>query len=229
MSEQEYRRLDARLSHAGHTCWSSLLPLVLEDAIVHLQMVVFDTPDAWGRSEAVTHEDALRRRLAEYETGLALIFGFVRRAGLVGDGVAWSAFKADMRRAGRDANEELSLRTARDEALYQVERHVPPADPNLAAAWSAGLREFLAWWIGRAPAAPRPEEDDSRLAWAYGRIADLEDHTRFHDELLRFLEQRRSRDPDCGDGVIMLQNTLFNQPRFDLVQNLALRWVAQCA
>jgi hypothetical protein len=202
--------------------WNRALETALEDSIADLSEVIFSErwPDI--RREAESDEAAVRLSLRYYERGLADLFALLRAAGRFPNPLAWSTFKADQRRRARDAGVEISLRTALDEALYVAETiELRPHATYLA--WIDALTHFLA---SRAdePAPPDTASDDARIAWALTQLAPLEDHQRFHAEFTTFVSASLA-EPGKGD-VLALQQRLLLQPRFDLVLNAALRWLA---
>ena len=61
--------------------------------------------------------------------------------------------------------------------------------------------------------------------WAYETLADLEDHAAFNAAFIEWLNQE-SPDRPIGRDIIDLQERLLSLPRFDLVLNTSLRWLA---
>jgi hypothetical protein len=216
-------------SPRGHECWDRLVPVVLEDAIAHLQQIIFD--DRWAeiRAASPSDEEALRESLRTYEQGLGDLFGFVRMAGMAGPGLAWSRFKTEVRRAARATNEEISLRTARDEALYRVERFVEPGDQQTYLLWSSALMHFLHSHTGGTnDRPPASTSDDERLAWALAALTNLDEPEGFHAAFLRYTGSLQPAVAADLATAIALQTRLVREPRFDLVLNIALRWLAAC-
>lgn len=208
-------------------CWERTIRRVLDDAIVHLQHLVFDTRWPAIRAAAKSDADALRESLRQYERGLGDIFSVLRASGLAGDGVAWSAFKAEVRRAARDSGEELSLRTARDEALYAAEHGVAPPPDAAGRAWASALQGFMrARAEGRRPTGA---SEDDRIAWALSRLAGLEESEAFDHAFRAHIAADPTLDAEVRDMVIAVQDTIAGAARFDVIMNVALRWLADCA
>jgi len=205
--------------------WHAALMTALSDAIEHLQVLIFD--EGWDelRAAAGSDEAALRDSVATYERELARVFSFVRTSGALPDAVAWSTLKADLRRSALDAATEISLRTALESGLYAAEP-VEMGDHAVYLGWSAALRAFLASNVRAElppPAADDAEED--RLQWAYDTLAPLEDHEAFNDAFRTWISVNNADRSDVG-GIVSLQDRLMALPRFDLVLNTSLRWLA---
>ncbi len=208
--------------------WGAALLATLNDAIEHLQVLIFE--DSWDTIRAVTEsdEDALRASVARYEEELGRLFGFLRATGALESPVAWSSLKVDFRRAVLEIGTEISLRTALESGLYTAER-VPLGNHDIFLEWSAALQRFL---LDRAsssesqPAGNAPE--DERLLWAYQTLADLEDHDAFQAGFIEWITTRSPGRSDAGE-TIEFQKRLHSLPRFDLVLNTSLRWLAASA
>jgi hypothetical protein len=199
---------------AAETSWTQAVLAALDDAREHLLELVFaprpDTPHDEQTSEA-----ELRGQLQDYERGMADLFRCLRACGLPADALDWSRLKTAWRRAALDADAELTLRTALGEALYAAET-TPLGEHAAYRAWAGALTAFLASRAVGAP--PRPESDDARLLWAYERLADLEEHAGFQAAFAAFA--------GAAAPVVAWQAALLAQPRFDLVLNAAVRWLA---
>jgi hypothetical protein len=205
--------------------WQAALQTTIADAIEHLQVLIFE--DGWEelRSATGSDENALRESVAHYERELARLFGFVRASGALADAVAWSTLKTDLRRAALDSNTEISLRTALETGLYAADT-VPLADHAGYRDWANALMGFLASRAAAGPAGPGTEADDEdRLQWAYDRLADLEDHTAFGAAFLNWLNTKLPPGDD-RDAIAAHQQRLLALPRFDIVLNTSLRWLA---
>lgn len=215
-------------STVADPCWDAALHATVNDTIAHLQYVVFDRRWEDIRANAASDEAALRQSLLIYEQGLADLLRIIRLLGVCASGTAWSEFKARLRRDARESGAEISLRTALDEALYQAEQHAA-GDPATYAAWSAGLCRVLT--DRRATCPPRPaqsDDGDARLAWALACLADLEDHETFQQALLAAIESDVSQPHSARDAARALQQRLFDEPRYDLLLNFALRIFSDC-
>ncbi len=208
--------------------WQTALMATLVDAIEHLQVLIFD--EGWDAllAETGSQEDALRESVARYERELARLFGFLRHSGALPDAVAWSTLKVEFRRAALDEETEISLRTALESGFYAAEP-VPLGDHSLYLRWSAALRAYLASRAVASMRKPRPDaSEDERLLWAYETLADLEEHDAFNAAFIAWLEAESS-DRDAVRDVVNHQERLLTLPRFDLVLNTSLRWLATAA
>ncbi len=211
---------------SGDASWDAALVATIDDAIGHLQYIVFE--QGWERIRATvdSNEAALRASLQDYEQGLFDILRFVRVVGVLPDALAWSTFKTQLRSAAREAGEEISLRTALDEALYRAETTLL-GDHHVYAAWRSAMTELVASraaTVGGKRAHPAHGEDP--LQWAAKCLADLEDHQRFHSWFVADVLEGVV-DPDtAGSSVVELENRLFAETRYDLVLNTALRFLA---
>src|SRR5687768_63056 len=101
--------------------WQAAFRAALDDAIEHLQILIFD--EGWDELRTATGsvEAAMRESVATYERELARLFAFVRASGALPDAVAWSALKTDLRRNALAADTEITLRTALESGLYTAE------------------------------------------------------------------------------------------------------------
>jgi hypothetical protein len=219
----------AWLAHERAT-WQRALRTALDDAIEHLQFVIFDAGWQEIRANSKSDEEALRASVRLYEARLTDLLRFARVAGIAETPVAWSQFKTDLRRAAREANLDITLRTVLDEALYSAET-TPHGDPARYRAWSGALMLWLAR-EAQLDAVPRPDTTDEamRIEWAYRTLAHLEDHAEFDAHFARFLDaDRASVEATTGQAIgeiVALHERLAALPRFDLVLNAALRWLA---
>jgi hypothetical protein len=205
--------------------WQAALQATLADAIEHLQVLIFE--DGWEelRSAVGSDEDALRESVARYERELARLFGFVRASGALADAVAWSTLKTDFRRAALDANTEISLRTALESGLYAAES-IPLGDHAGYRDWANAQMGFLTSRAATGPAAPGPDATDGdRLQWAYDTLAALEDHAAFNAAFLDWLTTHSLAGTE-RDAIVVHQQRLLALPRFDIVLNTSLRWLA---
>jgi hypothetical protein len=205
--------------------WRTALQLALTDAIEHLQVLIFE--DGWDalRAEAGSDEAALRESAARYERELGRLFSFLRLSGALPDAVGWSELKTDYRRAALEAGTEISLRTALESGFYVAEP-APLGDHGVYLRWAAALRRFL---IARAPTgADWPmldAADDERLQWAYETLAELEEHDAFQAAFVDWLRDESAGRLDV-DEIVEAQERMLRLPRFDLVLNASLRWLA---
>jgi hypothetical protein len=208
--------------------WRAALMATLADAIEHLQVLIFEEGWEAVRAAAGSDEDALRESVARYERELARVFSFLRVLGALPDAVAWSTLKTDYRRAALEAGTEISLRTALESGFYAAEP-VPLGDHATYLGWSAALRGFLASRASASVTQPGQDaSEDDRLVWAYETLADLEDHDAFNAAFLNWLNADGSSQSGVPD-TISLQQRLLTLPRFDLVLNTSLRWLAGSA
>jgi len=201
--------------------WQAALRATLFDAIEHVQVLIFE--EGWEAMRAATgsDEDALRESVARYERELARLFGFLRVAGALPDAVAWSTLKAEFRRAALDAGTEISLRTALESGFYAAEP-APLGDHATYLRWATAIRSFLTSRAVASADQPGPvASDDERLQWAYDTLAALEDHDAFNTAFIDWL----GGESDVGD-IVDLQEQMLLLPRFDLVLNTSLRWLA---
>jgi hypothetical protein len=208
--------------------WHATLMATLSDAIEHLQLLIFE--EGWDAllAETGSHEAALRESVARYERELARLFGFLRSSGALPDAVAWSTLKVEYRRAALEAETEISLRTALESGFYAAEP-IPLGDHQLYRRWSAALMAFLASRATAGAGRLGPDvTDDDRLLWAYETLADLEEHDAFQTAFIAWLETE-APDRHALRDVIECQERLLALPRFDLVLNTSLRWLAASA
>ncbi|HYI13831.1 MAG TPA: hypothetical protein VEX37_00450 [Thermomicrobiales bacterium] len=208
--------------------WHATLMATLSDAIEHLQLLIFE--EGWDAllAETGSHEAALRESVARYERELARLFGFLRSSGALPDAVAWSTLKVEYRRAALEAETEISLRTALESGFYAAES-VPLGDHRRYLRWSAALRAFLASRAAATATKPGPGvSEDERLLWAYETLAELEEHDAFNAAFVTWLIAEPSGQDSTRD-VIEFQERLLALPRFDLVLNTSLRWLAASA
>jgi hypothetical protein len=196
----------------------------LGHAIEHLQIVIF-VEDMETLAADLGSESALRESVLRYEQGLARLFGFVRASGALPDAVAWSMLKVDTRRAAHEAGVEITLRTALETGMYNAES-VPLGDHGRYRAWSSSVTEFLSRRTMDAPVGPSGSSEEERLLWAYEVLADLEDHESFHCTLLEHVRTGGALEGDTVEVVADLQSRLLALPRFDLVLNACLLWLA---
>lgn len=212
--------------------WSRSLATALDEAILHLQNLIFE--EGWDLivAQAGSQEAALRESVLHYERGLANLFSFIRASGSLADAVAWSTLKAEFRRTALNSGVEITLRTALETGVYASER-TPLGDHARYKAWVRGLMVFLCACAGAGPAHPglsSPQE--TRLEWAYSILALLEDQQVFHERFSVFLHQASDEalasalSGSSIDAVIRHQADLLSHPRFDLLLNTALIWLA---
>lgn len=215
--------------------WVRAFVGALDDAIQHLQQIIFE--EGWDRllAEHGDEESALRESVRHYERGLAHLFGFVRACGTLADEVAWSSMKAECRRAALDAGVELTLRTALETGLYAAEQ-APLGDHAGWLAWTDALMLFLYQYAASAPPHPGPAAPrDDHLRWAYDLLQPIEEHDAFHAAFAGYL---------AGSEVGPAVETLTGRPvaeivahearlmplqRFDLILNAGLLWLAGAA
>ena len=208
--------------------WESAFRAALDDAIEHLQLLIFE--EGWNELLTATGsvEAAMRKSVSTYERELARLFTFLRASGALPDAVAWSALKTDLRRAALNADTELTLRTALESGLYAAES-VPLGDHDCYNSWVALLTHFLR---SRANDGPPPPElhapEVERLEWAYATLADVEEHDAFHTAFTSWVHEAAHTSSD-SDEIIAFQAHLLDLPRFDLILNTGLRWLAGVA
>jgi hypothetical protein len=205
--------------------WQVALLATLSDAIEHLQVLIFE--EGWDAllAETGSHEAALRESVAIYERELARLFSFLRASGSLPDAVAWSTLKTDLRRAALDSETEISLRTALESGLYVAES-IPLGDHARYLRWTAALRGFLMARASASSSRPAPDHDDEdRLRWAYATLAAIEDHDAFSAAFIAWLDAESPGGAAAGD-LLELHTSLLLLPRFDIVLNTSLRWLA---
>lgn len=205
--------------------WSQALLTVLDHAIEHLQLVIFDERMDSLVSEAGV-EAALRESVSRYEQGLAHLFGVVRASGVLESDVAWSTLKADQRRSALDAGLEISLRTALETGMYGAES-IQRGDHLHYRAWSSVLLNLLRSRATDVGGVPLGATDEARLYWAYDTISDLEDHDAFHRAVLDQIDAAPWLEPAERDAAALLQSRLLAMSRFDLILNACLLWLAE--
>jgi hypothetical protein len=193
--------------------WTLALLRTFDDAAEHLRYVIFEAGWDELRAQHASDDAALRASALLYEQALADLLRAVRATGLPANPVDWSRLKADWRHAAVDQGLEVTLRTALGEALYAAER-TPLGDHAAYEAWALAMTAFLRSLAG----APNAAADDERLAWAYTRLAHLEEHAAFHAAFAAYA------GPDTP--AVAHQTNLLSQPRFDLILNAAVRWLA---
>jgi hypothetical protein len=197
--------------------WARALLETLDDADAHLRDIIFEAGWAELRAAHASDDDALRASAVLYEQALADLFRVVRAAGLPATALEWSRLKHDWRQAAQTRAVELTLRTALGEALYAAEA-TPLGAHNDFVAWATAMAAFLRA-LGQTGAPPATAaDDDACLAWAYGRLAHLEEHATFQQAFAEFAGPT--------SPAVAHQAGLLTQPRFDLVLNAAVRWLA---
>jgi hypothetical protein len=209
--------------------WAKAFHTTLEDAIAHLQTLIFD--EAWDEIRAATgsNEAALRESARLYERSLTDMFTFIRVAGVPDGPVGWSQFKAELRRASIETETEITLRTALDGALYAAES-APLGDHALYRDWVRVLTLFLLATAEGHPTRLGADADEgTRLLWAYEMLSALEDHAAFHDAIVRYVTTADMRGSllRTPEEIVSHQERLLDAPRFDLVLNTSLRWLAE--
>jgi hypothetical protein len=197
--------------------WTLALLRTFDDAAEHLRFVIFEAGWDELRAQHASDDAALRASALLYEQALADLLRAVRAMGLPANPVDWSRLKADWRHAAVDQGLELTLRTAFGEALYAAES-TPLGDHAAYEGWALAMTAFLQSVAGAPPAAPNAVADDERLAWAYTRLAHLEEHAAFHAAFAAYA------GPDTP--AVAHQASLLRLPRFDLILNAAVRWLA---
>jgi len=199
--------------------WDRAFLIVLGEAIADLQTLIFD--EGWDELvvSAGGTEAALRESVRHYERGLAHLFGFARAAGVPESPLAWSALKATLRRGMLDADQEITLRTALDSALYAAEQ-VPLGEHALYRRYVDVLHALL---VGRtASAAPFMQNDtlEDRLDWGYSMLVDLEGHADFHAAVAKGVAEH-------AEDILSLEHRLLGLQRFDLILSTCLLWLAE--
>ena len=216
---------------SARASWDAAFSSALHDAILHLQGLIFD--EGWDELVAVagSPEAALRESVTHYERGLADLFSFVRASGSLPDAVGWSTLKVGERRAALESGVEITLRTALETGLYVAER-TPLGDHTRYVAWTRGLIFFVTSLAASDSGYPEAGAQEERLDWAYAILISLEDHETFHHALADFLRTldaptaRLVLDGTPIDAVIGHEAQLLHHPRFDLLLNTALLWLA---
>jgi hypothetical protein len=197
--------------------WETALRVALEQAIEHLQALIFDEGMDTLVTETGSPVAALRAGVLHYEQGVANLFAIVRASGSLPDAVAWSTLKASLRRDMLESGVDITLRTATETGLYLAERE-PLGDHAVFRAWAGALVSSLATRAAAAPTFPAQGDDDARLYWAYHTLADLEDHAAFHAAVLA------AAPPDSAVSAHAAR--LLALPRYDLILNASLLWLA---
>jgi hypothetical protein len=202
-----------------YDAWDAALMRALEDAIDHLQFMIFDEGMDQLVAATGSTEAGLREGVLHYERGLGQLFAVLRASGVLPNAVAWSTLKANIRRTATESGVEVTLRTALETGMYAAERE-PLADHATGRAWLALLLHLLR---ERALSATPPPArgDDERLYWAMSALSDLEDHTAFHTAVLGNI-------PD-NDARTTHAEHLLALPRYDLILNASLLWLADAA
>lgn len=215
--------------------WVRAFVGALDDAIQHLQQIIFE--EGWDHllAEHGDETSALRESVRHYERELAGLFGFVRACGTLADDVAWSTMKAEYRRAALDAGVEITLRTALETGLYTAER-VPLGDRAGWLAWTDALMLFLYQRAGDAPAHPgMTAPQDDQLRWAYALLQPIEEHEAFHAAFASYVGDpavQPTIEELTGWTVTALVEhgaRLLPLRRFDLILNAGLSWLAGAA
>jgi hypothetical protein len=197
--------------------WTQALLRTFDDAAVQLREAIFEAGWDELRAQHASDDAALRASTLLYEQALADLLRAVRATGLPAGPVGWSRLKAEWRHAAVGEGLELTLRTALGEALYAAEG-APLGDHAAYEAWARAMAAFLRSVAAIPGAAPGAADGDERLAWAYARLAHLEEHAVFHAAFAA------AAGPDTP--AVAHQSSLLCQPRFDLVLNAAVRWLA---
>ena len=197
--------------------WTQALLDTLDDASEHLRYAIFEASWDELRSIHASDDAALRASAVLYEQALADLLRIVRTAGLPADALDWSRLKLAWRQAAQAQGLELTLRTALGEALYAADA-TPLGDHAAFACWATALTTFLRALSEQAEPRPAAAGDDARLTWAYTRLAHLADHDTFQQAFAQFAGPARS--------AVTHQASLLELPRFDLVLNAAVRWLA---
>jgi hypothetical protein len=197
--------------------WTLALVWTFDAAAEHLRGVIFETGWDELRAQHASDDAALRASTLLYEQALADLLRAVRAMGLPASPVDWSRLKADWRHAAVDQGMDLTLRTALSEAFYAAES-APLGDHAAYETWALAMTAFLRSVAGAPATAPHAAADDERLAWAYARVAHLEEHTAFHAAFAAFAGP--------NTPAVAHQTRLLSQARFDLILNAAVRWLA---
>jgi hypothetical protein len=205
-----------------YAAWDAALLQALEDAIDHLQFIIFDEGMDTLIATTGSTEAGLREGVLHYERGLGQLFAVIRASGTLPDAVAWSTLKSELRRAALDAGVETTLRTALETGLYTAERE-PLADQAVARAWLAPLLQLL-HERGTIAGSPPAESDEERLYWALSALSDLEDHAAFHNAILA-----RVPPNERANAIRAHAEHLLAQPRYDLILNASLLWLASAS
>lgn len=205
--------------HADVQQWTSILLATLNDAVDLLQFAVFE--ESWDAARAATddHEEAFRELLRMYEQGLADLLRFIRASGLPTSAVGWSQLKTEWRRLAVDAGDEPTLRSALESGLYAAEQS-PLSAHATYTEWASDMLHF----VGSLASEPAPAaaDEEARLQWAVAHLGPLEEHATFH---AAFADWCRSAG-DAAQASSAHDADLLRQPRYDLVLNTALRWLA---
>jgi len=106
-----------------------------------------------------------------------------------------------------------------------VAQSVPLGEHQSFRPWSVALTRFLMLRAREAPGFPSQASDEERLYWAYGALSALEDHGAFHRTVLAAIDP--SLDEPQRVAIIDHQARLLELPRFDLVLNACLLWLAE--
>lgn len=216
---------------SARASWDAAFSSALHDAILHLQVLIFD--EGWDELVAFagSPEAALRESVTHYERGLADLFSFVRASGSLPDAVGWSTLKVAERRAALESGVEITLRTALETGLYVADR-TPLGDHTCYVAWTRGLIFFLTSLAASDTGYPEAGAQEERLDWAYAILVTLEDHETFHRafaDFLHGLDVKTTVSVLAGkfvDAAIDHEARLLHHPRFDLLLNTALLWLA---
>lgn len=219
--------LDREIDH-----WIIAFAQMLDQSIEHLQQACFNDARQQLVSEGLEPEAIDRETLELYKEGLADLFRFVRASGAVVDGVAWSELKTGHRRALDDSGRAETLRDALDNALYEAESE-PLGNHQLYRSWARSMMLFVFHHAAHgADEYPGPVADQrEKIAWAYAALKDIEEHDVFHRMFDAYLTDPGVQpvidaiiDHTAGD-VIAFEETMLDQPRFDLMLNTALSWL----
>jgi hypothetical protein len=203
--------------------WNRAFSAALDQAIEHLQIVIFDEGMESLVAAVGSPEAALRESVLHFERGLGQLFAMVRASGAPPDAVGWSTLKAGYRRAALEGGVEITLRTALETGMYAAES-TKLGDHALYRSWSRAVMHCVARRIDASEPYPSAGTDEERLYWAYQVLADLEDHDAFHREVVECL--RAEPDAYPVDAIIAHQASLLGLPRFDLILNTVLLWLA---
>ena len=194
--------------------WTLALLRTFDDAAAHLRYVIFEARWDELRARHASDDAALRASTLLYEQALADLLRVVRATGLPADPVDWSRLEGaigGMRRSTRDWKSRCAQRWVRRSTQPES---APLGDHAAYETWALTMAAFLQAVAG----APIAAADDERLAWAYGKLAHLEEDADFHAAFVAHA--------GADTLAAALQASLLRQPRFDLILNAAVRWLA---
>lgn len=211
--------------------WVRAFVATLDEAVQQLQTACFELHWQDLISQGADEEAAGRSSLEMYSDGLTSIYRFVRACGTLTDAVAWSRLKNEHRDLAGRSDVDTAIIQALEDGLYAAEA-MPLGNHSLYRSWAGALMFFLFQWVAEGPPWPGiAADDESKLAWGYDALKEIEDHRIFQEALAGYMRENGVRHvmqallDDTIDAVIEHSERMSEMERFDLIMSTGLRWV----